>query len=221
MKTLIAVPCFDTVHTDFAKSLIDLIKPPGTSYTFIKNTLIYDSRNTVAASAIEAGFDRIFWMDSDMTFPPDALVRLSQAMDEGRQMVSGLYFTRRFPNIRPVLFSKMTYTEHDGVADSEAEFWYDYPDGITECEAVGFGCCLTSVDLIRRVAEKFGSPFTPFSIMGEDMAFCLRVRLLGEKIYCDTRIKCGHIGAVEINEDLFKAIRGNAVGAEIQKTGRA
>ena len=206
MKTLIAVPCFDTIHTDFAKSLIDLIKPPGTAYTFIKNTLIYDSRNTVAASAIEAGFNRIMWFDSDMTFAPDTLVKLSQLMDEGRQMVSGLYFTRRFPNIRPVLFKKMTYEEHDGVADSEAEFWHDYPEGVTECAAVGFGCCLTSVDLIKRVAEKYGSPFTPFSCMGEDMAFCLRVRGLGEKIYCDTRIKCGHIGSVEITEDMYRSL---------------
>lgn len=208
MKTLIAVPCFDMVHTDFAKSLIDLQKPPGTSYTFIKNTLIYDSRNTVAASAIEAGFDRVFWMDSDMTFKPDTLVRLSEIMDTGKRFVSGLYFTRRMPNIRPVLFNKMTYTEHDGVADSEATFFHDYPEGLVECEAVGFGCALTSVDLIKRVAEHFGSPFTPFSCMGEDMAFCLRVRELGEKIYCDTRIKCGHLGTVEITEETYKSISG-------------
>ena len=210
MKTLIAIPCFDQIHTDFAKSLIDLQKPPGTAYTFIKNTLIYDSRNTVAASAIEAGFDRIMWFDSDMTFKPDTLLKLSALMDEGRQMVSGLYFTRRFPNIRPVLFKKMTYEEHDGVADSEAEFWHDYPEGVTECAAVGFGCCLTSVDLIKRVAEKYGSPFTPFSCMGEDMAFCLRVRGLGEKIYCDTRIKCGHIGSVEITEEMYRSLHPNA-----------
>lgn len=209
-KTLIAVPCFDTVCTDFAKSLIDLQKPPGTSYTTIKNTLIYDSRNTVAASAIEAGFDRVMWFDSDMTFKPDTLLKLSALMDEGRHMVSGLYFTRRFPNIRPVLFKKMTYEEHDGVADSEAEFWYDYPEGVVECAAVGFGCCMTSVDLLKRVADKYGSPFTPFSCMGEDMAFCLRVRGVGEKIYCDTRIKCGHIGSMEFNEEIYKSLRPNA-----------
>ena len=209
MKTLIAVPCFDTVHTDFAKSLIDLQKPPGTSYTFVKNTLIYDSRNTVAASAIEAGFDRVFWVDSDMTFPPDALIRLSKDMDEGREMVSGLYFTRRYPNIRPVLFSTMTYDAHDGVADSEAEFWYDYPqDKVVECAAVGFGCCLTSVNLLKCVAESFGSPFTPFSMMGEDMAFCIRVRELGEKIFCDTSVKCGHIGCVEFNENVYHGMKG-------------
>ena len=209
MKTLIAIPCFDTIHTDFSKSLIDLQKPPGTAYTTIKNTLIYDARNIISANAIQAGFDRVFWLDSDMSFKPDTLMKLSRIMDENPSinMVSGLYFTRRFPKIKPVLFKTMTYTEHDGVHDSEAEFWLDYPEGLTECAAVGFGCCLTSVDLLKRVTEKYGSPFTPFACMGEDMAFCIRAKGLGEKIYCDTSIKCGHIGAVEFNEDFYKMMR--------------
>ena len=218
MKTLIAVPCFDQIHTDFAKSLIDLQKPPGTSYTFIKNTLIYDSRNIVSASAIDAGFDRVMWLDSDMTFKPDLLVKLSEIMDDdpSKKMISGLYFTRRFPNIRPVLFSKMTYEVKDVKYESEAEFWYDYPEGLTECAAVGFGCCLTSVDLLKRVTEKHGSPFTPYSCMGEDMAFCLRVRDIGEKIYCDTRLKCGHIGAMEYNEDIYKSLHPVAPGDKVE-----
>ena len=215
MKTLIAVPCFDMIHADFAKSFIDLQKPPGTSYTFIKNTLIYDSRNIVAANAIEAGFDRVMWFDSDMTFAPDTLLKLSALMDEGRHMVSGLYFTRRLPNVRPVLFKKMTYEVHDGVADSEATFYCDYPEGVIECDAVGFGCCLTSVDLLKRVKEKYGSPFTPFSCMGEDMAFCLRVRELGEKIYCDTSVKCGHIGCVEITENTFRSLHPVAPDGQV------
>ena len=211
-KTLIAVPCFDKVDTDFVQSFTDLQKPPGTSYTFVKNTLIYDARNIIAENAIAAGFDRVMWFDSDMTFKPDTLVKLSALMDEGREMVSGLYFTRRFPNIRPVLFSKMTREKMpDGTINSEAEFWYDYPEGVVECAAVGFGCCLTSVTLLKCVTESYGAPFTPFSSMGEDMAFCLRVRELGEKIYCDTRIKCGHIGTTEVTENTYRAINGETL----------
>ena len=205
MKTLIAIPCFDMVHTDFTKSFVDLIKPPGTSYTLVKNTLVYDARNIVAANAIEAGFDRVFWMDSDMTFPKDALVRLSEAMDEGREIISGLYFTRRMPNIKPVVYKKMWYeVKPDGSIDTGADNYFDYPEGIIECEAAGFGCMLTSVDLIKRVSDRFGSPFTPLECMGEDMAFCLRARMLGEKIYCDTRVKCGHIATVEITEQTYR-----------------
>ena len=210
MRTLIAVPCFDMVHTDFMESLMVMQKPPDASFTVIKNTLIYDARNVIAASAIDAGFDRIMWFDSDMTFPKDTIERLSEAMDEGREMVSGLYFTRRMPNIRPVVYKKMWYRDNGDTVETGAENYFDYPEGIIECEAVGFGCCLTSVDLIKRVADRFGSPFTPYSRLGEDMAFCLRAREIGAKIYCDTRVKCGHIGTVQITEGTYQSLHPNA-----------
>ena len=206
-KTLIAVPCFDMVHSDFMESLVNLQKPPETSWTMVKNTMIYDARNIVTNNAIEAGFDRVFWMDSDMTFPKDALIKLSQAMDEGREFVSGLYFTRRMPEIKPVLFSRVTYEPGKG---SESDHFFDYPEGIVECEGVGFGCALTSVDLLKRVGEQYGAPFTPTSCMGEDISFCWRVKQMGGKIYCDTRIKCGHVGCVEITENTYRSLHPNA-----------
>ena len=36
---------------------------------------------------------------------------------------------------------------------------------------------------------------------GEDLAFCLRVKDLGKKVYCDSRIKVGHIGYKTFGED--------------------
>lgn len=210
-KTLIAVPCFDMVHADFMESMIKLQKPPGTSYTSVRNTMVYDSRNIIAANAIEAGFDRVMWFDSDMTFKPDTLVRLSEHMDNGCEFVSGLYFTRRMPNIKPVMFSKLWYSDKDGKIDTGAEFMTEYPEGLTECAAVGFGCALTSVDLLKRVSDRFGAPFAPYSCMGEDMAFCLRVREIGAKIFCDTRIKCGHIGQYEITENTYKGLHPDAL----------
>ena len=210
-KTLIVIPCFDMIHTDFFDSFTKLIKPPDTSYTIIKNTMIYDARNVAAANAIEAGFDRVMWFDSDMRFEPDTLQRLSEDMDKyNLDCVSGLYFTRRMPNIKPVMYKKMWYEQDGDKIDTGAENWYDYPEGLVECEAVGFGCMLTTVDIIKRVSE-FGSPFTPFSCMGEDMAFCLRVRQIGGKIHCDTRIKCGHLGTVEITENTYKSLHPNAL----------
>ena len=204
-KTLIAVPCFDMVHSDFMESIINLEKPPETFFTKIKNTMIYLSRNIIAANAIEYGFDRVFWVDSDMVLPPDTLLRLTEDMDKGNiDFVSGLYFTRR-PPIKPVLFEKLWWKQKDDNAiDSGYEYMWNFPEGLTECAAIGFGCALTSVNLLKQVGEKYGSPFTPLEGMGEDMAFCLRVRDMGKKIYCDTSIKCGHCGQMEFNEDFYK-----------------
>lgn len=211
IKTLIAIPCFDMVHTDFFESFVNLQKPPETSYTILRNTMIYDSRNMIAANAIGAGFDRVMWFDSDMTFKPDTLLKLSQVMDEtGCGIVSGLYFTRRMPNIKPVVYKKMWYNDENGKVDTGAENYFDYPESVIECEAVGFGCCLTSVDLIKRIADQYGAPFTPFELLGEDMAFCIRARGVGSKILCDTRVKCGHLGVMQITEETYKGLHPDA-----------
>ena len=203
MNILIAVPCFDTVHTDFFESFVNLEKPAGTSYTIVKNTLIYIARNIVAGNALQNGFDRVLWLDSDMTFPKDMILRLCDDMDEGRELVTGLYFTRR-PPIKPNAFSELWWEPgHDGI-DTGAEHLWTYPEDVVEIEACGMGCCMMSTDLIRRVGEKFGSPFTPIDGMGEDLAFCYRVKQLGEKMYCDTRIKCGHVGQMTYDEEYYK-----------------
>lgn len=201
MKTLIAIPCMEMVHVDFMQSMMNLQKPPGTSYTVLKNTLIHDARNIIAQNAIDAGFDRVMWFDSDMTFKPETLLKLSADMDTGIDFVSGLYFTRRPPNIRPVVYSKMWYdVKDDGTYEAGAEEMYVYRDGLNECAGAGFGCCLTSVDLIKRVTDEFGSPFMPIPCMGEDLSFCWRVGQIGGKMYLDPSVKCGHIGTYEFTE---------------------
>lgn len=95
MKTLIAVPCHDYVHADFTRSLMEMDKPEGTGYAQITNTLIYTARNVIAQKAIQAGFDRVLWLDADMVFPSDIIQRLGEDMDRGLDMVTGLYFTRK------------------------------------------------------------------------------------------------------------------------------
>ena len=193
------------VNTEFMQSVIDLEKPAGTSYSVIKNTMIYIARNIFAGNAIQAGFDRVFWMDSDMSFPPDALVKLSQVMDDtGADLVTGLYFTRK-PPIKPVVYDSLWWKPHEKGIDAGAYNMWAYPDNdIAKIKSCGFGCCLTSVDLIKRIGDKFGSPFTPLDGLGEDMAFCLRANELGATMLVDTSVKCGHIGYMEYNEIYYR-----------------
>lgn len=206
-KTLIAVPCLDMVQADFMKSMVNLQKPPDTYFTTLKNTLIHAARNTIAYNAIESGFDRVMWFDSDMVVPPDALMRLSADIDSGLDYVTGLYFSRRVP-VKPIVYTELLW---DGKTNASVANMFNYPDGITECAASGFGCVLTSVDLLRRVINKHELPFSPFLGLGEDLSFCWRVRDVGAKMYVDTRVKCGHIGCVEFNEDSYLDSRKNFI----------
>lgn len=212
MKTLIAVPCHEMVHARFAWSLMELDKPENTAFTMITNTLIYTARNTIAQNAIKYGFDRVMWFDSDMVFSPDTLVRLSEDLDEGKEFVTGIYFSRSEP-VRPIIHKDIQWrVKDDGWIDSSAELYYDYPkDDLFEVAACGFGCCMTSVPLLKRMCDKYGAPFYPLMGMGEDTTFCYRAIQDGEKIYCDSRVKAWHIGNHEFGEnDYFNSLRMEA-----------
>ena len=72
----------------------------------------------------------------------------------------------------------------------------------------GFGCCMTSVDLLRRIRDQYGQPFSPVAGFGEDLSFCLRVRDSGTQIWCDSSVKCGHVGMAVYDENAYRALRG-------------
>ena len=193
IRTLIAVPCFDMVHTDFMKCMLDMERDDNTSYTVIKNSLIYNARNTIAQNAIRFGFDRVLWLDSDMVFPQDILPKLSAHMDNGLDFVSGLYYMRSALK-KPVVYSDVWYTVTSNEAESGATPVDAMPYGLFEIGGAGFGCVMTSVTMLKALVERYGAPFTPMMGLGEDLAFCWRAKQNGFKMYCDSRIKCGHIG---------------------------
>lgn len=202
MRTLIAIPCMDMVHTIFLKSLIGLKRVDEVVYSISASSLIYDARNGLSKQAVTEGFDRILWLDSDMDFDPDLMERLSAHLDEGKDFVTGLYFTRKAP-IKPNIFESCGYyhdKEKDEVTPVAVNYW-DYPkDTIFPIAACGFGGCMMTTDLVKRVGEKFGMPFSPILGFGEDLSFCSRARQLGVELYCDSSIKMGHVGYGSITE---------------------
>lgn len=201
-KILIAVPCMDMVHATFAQSLASLNKVGQCAVAFNACSLIYDSRNKLAAKAMKDEFDYVLWLDSDMVFSPDILEKL---VADDKDIVSGLYFRRSHP-YSPVIFK-----------DSELKdgrlVWSDYTDypkeELFKVAGAGFGCVLMKTDVIFDMAGKFGDWFTPLYSSGEDLAFCYRARELGYEIWCDSRIKCGHMSHQMITEDFYEALKGD------------
>lgn len=209
MKTLIAIPCMDMVHTVFMKSLLGLERVGDTRFGISCSSLIYDARNSLAKQAVVEGFDRILWLDSDMDFEPDLLVRLSADMDEGRELVSGLYFKRKAP-VKPVIYKELGYwhSEEKDEVTPIAVPYEDYPkDDIFTIAGCGFGGVLVSVDLIKRVADKFGMPFSPIIGFGEDLSFCSRATQIGVEMFCDSRVKMGHVGLGTITEQTYFSMK--------------
>ena len=197
MKTLIAIPCMDMLQMRFVQSLIAMQTGHDTiDVTFSCGSLVYDSRNTLARKAIEGEFDRVLWLDSDMTFPPDLYAKLSAHLDNGLDFVTGLYYKRKQP-VQPTVFSCI-YVE-DMIP--RADVFTEIPGGLFEVAACGFGAVMMRAEVLKKVAAKFGLPFSPVLGFGEDISFCMRATETGFKMYCDPTIQLGHIGYKEFTAE--------------------
>lgn len=204
-KILIAIPCMDMIDTAFVQSLMGLDIDGETRIRFLPGSLVYDSRNQLTEIARANGCEYIFFVDSDMTFRGDVLRKLlADAEENDIDVVTGLCFTRKQP-IRTAIFKKCEYSQDkDGQLFPDAVNYMDYPkDELFPVEACGMACCLIRMSCVDHVLEHFGLPFSPAQGWGEDLSFCIRARELGHTIYCDSRVKVGHIAKTVITEEVF------------------
>jgi len=205
-KVLIAIPTLNTICVEFFNSIMGL-KTNGMAQIGIEvGSLVYEARNKLVLKALERECDYILWLDSDMVFTPDVLLKLMEDAELGMDYVCGLYFKRTLPT-NPVIAKTITWERDSetGVVNHGAELYLDYPkDQVFEIAGSGFGCVLTKTQLILDAAEQFAmSPFDPLPSLGEDYSFCWRVGKMGRKMYCDSRVKVGHVGTFIYGEDTY------------------
>ena len=204
MKTIIAVPCMDTVQTEFCQSLAKLQRVGSVEHEFTSCSLVYKARNDLGRLAAKGDSDFVLWLDSDVIFPASLLADMIADMGN-RDIVTGIYHMRR-PPFLPVIWKTLT----QGLTPEEnvSEVAIEYPaDEIFEVDACGFGCVMMRTEVLRVVMDKYHDLFTPLPGFGEDLSFCIRARGCGYKIHCDPRIQIGHKGAVIISDETFQAFR--------------
>lgn len=212
MKTLIAVPCGDQLEANFVECLLNLRPVGETEIKLLKGTLVYDARSQLMEYALKTGgYDYILWLDSDMTFEPDLLERLMEDI-EGKQLVTGLCFGRR-PPFKPCIYKDIR-VEQEGLGYMPyADNYFGYPrDQLFQVEGCGFACVLMTMDMAEAMSV-YGVPFFPIAGLGEDLAFCWRAKKLDYKLYCDSRLKIGHIMRLSVDENfrdnVFQGQSGN------------
>ena len=206
-RILIAVPTLHEVKAEFMVSLLSLkLDGKNTEISIKIGSLVYQARNDLSIKALNENFDYILWIDSDMTFDPNTLEMLLEDCEEGRDLVSALCFRRQLPT-SPVIVKSITYERNNetGVIKHDADIYFDYPsDQIFEIGGCGFGCVLMKTSLIMEIIDSFRvSPFFPMPQLGEDYSFCWRLAKLGKKMWCDSRVKCGHIGSFCFDENTY------------------
>lgn len=194
MKVFVAIPCMESVPVDFVKSLMKLKTPDDTSINWSVGSLIYASRDTLAGQAVMEGSDYVLWLDSDMVFDSNLLRKL---MIDDVDFVCCLFFRRKAP-YHPVIYKSI---------GEKSEEYLDYPDGMFEIEACGFGGVLMKTSMLKDIIDKEHNAFAPITGYGEDISFCIRAKRNGYTLWCDSRVKMGHIMKGIADEKLFKLNR--------------
>lgn len=169
------------------------------------------ARDVLAEAALAHGMDLVFMVDDDMLGEPDVFFRLAASVVDGpADICAALAFTRN-PDYHPVL-----YTSLDGRDPVEGPYFrnlpvYRYPkDRLVEVDAVGFGAVVFTTALLRKMTKPW---FMNTSPTGEDILFCYQAkRQAGARVFCDTRVKLGHVGTpAVVTEETYETHNGLAV----------
>jgi hypothetical protein len=146
-------------------------------------------RNEAAKMALENECDYLMFVDDDMLVQLDTLEKLIEA---DKDIIMAHTYIRGYP-FHPMCFKNFSeipndiqLKPYDDVIKDKGE------DGLTECDAVGFACCLIKCSMLKRLEQPY---FVTTPNATEDVYFCLRCKIeLGREIsiFVDTRCPTGH-----------------------------
>lgn len=136
-----------------------------------------DARNRVVADALTTEADAVFWCDSDVTLPADAISKL---VVEQKDFITGVY-TQRYAPYWP-LVARFNGDKFNWLSVLPANV-------VAPIDGCGFGCVLTSTNLLRAIR----APHFAFQQYSEDFDFCLKAKAAGFQLYVQTGVQCGHL----------------------------
>ena len=196
----IAIPHVGLVMTEWAIRLRTLAIPPNinTTIDYAGHLPIDYARNVLVDRAIKAKVDHIFFLDSDVTPPVNALIQL---IADNLPIVSGIY--RNKIDGLPAVWRHSKFPDGTPGYSPVAKFQSE-GQAIIEADAIGMGCCLIRMDVFSKVQY----PWFKWTVdvkrrtgRGEDFYLCERAIEQGYKINVDTRIICGHECLAELPPD--------------------
>ena len=171
MNPLIAIPTTSSVHAMTMASVFRTCTSfpgPVGFQSFVTEPLSM-ARNVAVAHLLASDWSHLMLVDPDIELTDDAMLRLL-AMDV--PIASGLY-PLHLPGAGLCL---------SAAVESEPgrfQFVIDRPDGPTEADATGLGCCLIRRDVLEALegpAFRVGVRDAEGDVLGEDLEFFTRVR---------------------------------------------
>jgi glycosyltransferase involved in cell wall biosynthesis len=189
IKIMVGIPTASAhLHRKFVQSLMSLRYPQNADVdiNICEGFQLPFARNRIIQNALEKNCDYVFFVDADMIFPPDTLLKL---FAHNLDFVNCLAFRRIKPHY-PCIFKW-----------NDAEKSYEtvqYSKGLLEVEATGMPATLIKTEIFTKMKELW--PTQPWyyyrdNLFSSDITFCENARKLGYKIMIDTDLKIGHLGS--------------------------
>lgn len=193
---LIGVPCLDTIKTETVASLFaatNALDVPARLHIH-KSCYVHDARNKIVETALQMGATHLFFLDSDMKFPPDGIQRL---IDQDKDIIGGLYYRRQPPH-----YPTINQQEGDKLIVPN-KFPKDKP---FEVFAVATGFMMVKTEVFKKIKGPwFGFGNFHGKAMGEDVFFCHKAKQHGFKVWCDPTIPLGHVGEYSYDAKDYEA----------------
>lgn len=198
-KLAIATPLSEkTVPVEFFESYIQMRKPHN--HIFLRSggyQGVAHMRNQLVDGAKQYGCTHILFLDVDHRHNPDTIPML---MSHNKPIVSGLSFMRQDP-YDPCMFRGMI-NQYETVTEWET-------DELIEVDSVGGACLLVDMEVFENVEKPWfdfiANPDEKVKFgIGEDVYFCNKAKQAGYKIYVDTRCTNKHIGAIEVDDEIYR-----------------
>lgn len=188
---MVAMPTLDWMYTGTARSLRELEVPPGSQVLLMSNSTAVASKRNELVARFLAARPKLSWLlflDADMLFPPFTVRRLLKWQ---KGVVSGVYGYKN---------AEKGYRVTAEPAQSEAVMAHAMR-GLVEVKWVGAGCLMIQRRVVEDLVTHPWFEANPEDI-GEDIAFCEKVRAAGEKVWLDAEFVVGHIGQFSYTPNL-------------------
>lgn len=205
-KILIAIATEANVCNDTMMSIYNMKKPENTETTLciIHSYNIADGRNQLVDIMLQGDYDYIFFVDSDVVLPVNALDDLYHMQ---WYFCTGTYPRKELDTLtRDDPFTTL-YRHAEINKTSYCPYFMPFSElpenQLTQVDCCGFGCVLLRRDLFEKLDKPYfffaheecgpdgsGQPYC----IGEDMYFCRQVVQKGLEIWAHGNVICGHVG---------------------------
>jgi hypothetical protein len=192
IKLAILVPTRDMVHAHFAYSLAQLVKTTSevgidTYLYFDSSTILLNQREKLIDEAIKMEADYVLWLDSDMMFPSNVVLKL---LAHNKDIVACNYMKRSLP------MKTVAYTD---LNDWDSWVPMEPQEELVKVKGIGMGCILMKTEVFKKLEK----PYFEFRFkedtkdwFGEDFILQDKIQKVGYEIFVDTMLsmEIKHVG---------------------------